>query len=228
MSVLFPLLATCTNLSQLVVCIFQFFLQPPFLILRWLLAPLMLPRGSSPRSELCCTVLKCSRLSNRNPSGSIPRLRFTFHTCLQVSTMQFPRTLILPASSTTSSTTLLRSPRFYLQKVLTVKMYHCPTISFSAPRNCPTISFSAPRNCPLKFQTCHLQTMLYIQQTQVAPVTYSAPATTCDVCSSCDSAPATTRPAPVTYAAPQQVDYIQQSQVDYGQQAPVTYAAPLT
>ena len=75
---------------------------------------------------------------------------------------------------------------------------------------------------------CDPQQMEYIQQTQVAPMTYSAPATTCDVCSSCDSAPATTLPAPVTYAAPQQVDYIQQSQVDYGQQAPVTYAAPLT
>ena len=153
MSVLFSLLATCTILSQLVVCIFQFFLQPPFLILRWLLAPLMLPRGSSPRSELCCTVLKCSRLSNRNPSGSIPRLRFTFHTCLQVSTMQFPRTLILPASSTTSITTLPRSPRFYLQKVLTVKKYHCLTTSFSAPRICPTMTLLGPRSSPLRSLT---------------------------------------------------------------------------
>ena len=33
---------------------------------------------------------------------------------------------------------------------------------------------------------------------------------------------------PVTYAAPQQVDYIQQTQVEYFQQARVTNAAPLT
>lgn len=42
------------------------------------------------------------------------------------------------------------------------------------------------------------QQVKYIQQTQVAPVTLSAPATTCDVCSSGDSAPTTTLPAPVS------------------------------
>ena len=226
--------ATCTNLSQRVVFIFQLFLQPPFLILRWLLAPLLLPRGSSPQSELYCTTVRTllHRIEVLEGIQTLEQKPFSFNPKAPVYFPHLPPGLHHAVSenfdfaclfhylyyNVAAEPEILSSEGFDSQDVPLPGVHAAPApLTYSAPAT----TFAAP--APVTYAAP--QQMEYIQQTQVenvqqAPVKFAAPLTY--------SAPQILPTTASMVADPQQYQFAAAPATTHAAPAPATYSAPAT